>query len=640
MTTSPQPLEDPIAAGRDALAAGAWADARAAFRRALERDGHSAEAWEGLGWAAWWLADGPLTLEARERAYRAFRADGEPGAAARVAAWLAADFYEFRGEDAVAAGWLERARRLLDGLPEDADYGWLCLHEGSFALSTRGDADTAARLAGRAAALGRQFGVADLEAVGLALEGIAAVVRGNVDEGMRRLDEASAIAASEELQLPISQGWALCYLISACEGVGDFPRAAQWCQVTRAFAERWGARQLLGVCRSAYGRVLATGGDWVAAEAELTAAVGDLEVSRPGMAGGGFVRLGELRMRQGRDDEARALFERAGTHPLARARPRRDGPRRRGCRRPRPTPPSASLRGLADDNVLSRVPAFALLVRARAALGELEAAATALRQLEDAGTRLGTAVRPRPRLPGDGRARRRPGRPRHRPPRLRGRARPLQRERRRPTTARRARLALAGALAAPRTHPRPRAPRPAPPATRSTALGAARDVGARRGAAPGRDESRCAGRSHRPRARRPAPRRAGPQRRRDRRAPRAQPAHRAPPRRQRPRQAAAPVPRRRRRLRDALPACSEPDVADSGHPREMAGTGEDGRARPPVASPLSPTGGQTTPDDPHRAVPHRRAALPPARRALGARRSGLRGRLHALQRHDRASGRG
>ena len=29
---------------------------------------------------------------------------------------------------------------------------------------------------------------------------------------------------------PLSQGWALCYLITACDGVGDFPRAAQWCQ--------------------------------------------------------------------------------------------------------------------------------------------------------------------------------------------------------------------------------------------------------------------------------------------------------------------------------------------------------------------------------------------------------------------------
>ena len=67
--------------------------------------------------------------------------------------------------------------------------------------------------------------VPDLEAIGLSLEGLALVAQARVAEGMRRLDEASAIATGEELQLPISLGWALCYVIAACEGVGDFPRA-------------------------------------------------------------------------------------------------------------------------------------------------------------------------------------------------------------------------------------------------------------------------------------------------------------------------------------------------------------------------------------------------------------------------------
>ena len=35
------------------------------------------------------------------------------------------------------------------------------------------------------------------------------------------------------------------------------------------------------------------------------------------MTGEGLVRLGELRRRQGRLDEAMALFERGGSHPLA-----------------------------------------------------------------------------------------------------------------------------------------------------------------------------------------------------------------------------------------------------------------------------------------------------------------------------------
>ena len=158
-----------------------------------------------------------------------------------MAAWLASDHLEFRGDDAVARGWLERAHRLLDDVvPESEDHGWLALHEGSYAMNVSGDLDRAAALAQRGAALGRALGPPDLEAVGLALEGFTHVRRGRVEAGMRLLDEASAIARGEDLRLPIAEGWALCYLISACEGVGDFPRAAQWCQAVRSVAERLG----------------------------------------------------------------------------------------------------------------------------------------------------------------------------------------------------------------------------------------------------------------------------------------------------------------------------------------------------------------------------------------------------------------
>jgi DNA-binding CsgD family transcriptional regulator len=256
-------------------------------------------------------------------------------------------------------------------------------------MSARGDAETAIRLAAEATAIGRELGVADLEAVGLAQEGVALVIRGHVEDGMRRLDEASAIAAHEDLELPISLGWALCYLITACEGVGDFPRAAQWCEITRTFAERWGARQLIGICRSAYGRVLATGGDWVAAEAELTAAVGDLAQSRPGMAGGGLVRLGELRVRQGRPAEARELFERAGAHPMA-LLGLGDMALDAGDAAAAAHAAERILRRLPEGSVLHQVPALELLVRARSATGEYETAAAACAELDAAGAQLGT----------------------------------------------------------------------------------------------------------------------------------------------------------------------------------------------------------------------------------------------------------
>ena len=379
---------DRIAIGHEALRRAAWEEARVSFEAAL-RDADSGEAWEGLGWAGYWLHDAELTLGARERAYQTYRGDGDVRGAGRVAAWLSADFLEFRGDDAIASGWLVRAHRLLDGVPEGPEHGWLAVIEGSFELGVVGDLDRVRPMARRAERIGREHGVPDLEAIGLSLEGLAMVGQARVQDGLRRLDEASAIATGEQLQLPISLGWALCYVIAACEGLGDFPRAIQWCKVMRTSTERWGAHHSRAICRSAYGTVLACCGDWEAAEIELTGALTDLEAARPGMAGSGLVRLAELRARQGRIDEARALFERAASHRLAvlglgrLALEAGDGAAAADAA-------ERVLRRLPEGNVLNRIPALELLVRARAALGEPEAAAAAYEEFERAAERIGT----------------------------------------------------------------------------------------------------------------------------------------------------------------------------------------------------------------------------------------------------------
>ena len=380
---------------RGALDRGEWERARELFEAALD-ESESPDAWEGLGWAGWWLSDEELTFRAREGAFRGHRANGDDAGAGRVATWIAADYREFRGEDAVGRGWLERAHRLLDNLPQSAEHGWLAVTDASFVLNVDGDPEGALPLARSAAKLGRELGVADVEAVGLAQEGIALVAQGRIDAGMRRLDEGSAIAATEDLSLPVSLAWALCYVISACEGVGDFPRAAQWCGALREFSERWGGRQLFGLCRTSYGRVLATQGDWPAAETELTAAVEDLEAARPGMASGGLARLGELRARQGRTEEARSLFERAGPRGIigigelaldaGDAAAAMDAAER-------------VLRRLSPSVMLERLPAVELLVRASAQAGRLDRASEAMAELEGISDLVDTVyVRARARL--------------------------------------------------------------------------------------------------------------------------------------------------------------------------------------------------------------------------------------------------
>jgi DNA-binding CsgD family transcriptional regulator len=382
-------------AGRAALERGAWEEARRHFEAALA-EADAPEAWEGLGWAGWWLADEDLTFDARLRAYRGYRARGDDRAAGRVATWLAADYREYRGEAAVARGWLERAHRLLDPLPECAEHGWLAVNEADVLRNDGGDLAEIIRLCERAVEIGRAHGVPDLEAVGLAQHGIAEVMRGDLEQGMRRLDEAAVTVAAEDLHLPLSFGWVHCCLLSACEGVGDFDRAAQWCQQIRPFVDRWGGRQLLGICRSTYGRVLVTRGDWPSGEAELAGAVADLEAARPGMSGESLARLGELRLRQGRIAEARALFERAGPAGVL-------GPGRialaEGDADAAVEAAERVLRHLAGDKALERLDPLELLVRACAELARCDAAAGACAEIERTAERLGTPyVRGRARL--------------------------------------------------------------------------------------------------------------------------------------------------------------------------------------------------------------------------------------------------
>jgi DNA-binding CsgD family transcriptional regulator len=379
-------IDDLLAAGWDALRAGGWRDARECFEAALA-GAESPEAFEGLGWAAYCLDDDPLTFEARERAFRLYRQQGDDQSAARVAAWLAADWLEFRGEPAVANGWLQRAHRLLDGMELGPDHGWLAAHEASIVLDE--DAATARRLAAQAVELGRQFSVPELEMVGLGIEGAALVSEGELAAGMSRLDEATAAALSGEAEILVCAAWACCYLISACEQVGDYERASDWCRRVREFCEHRGIAMLLGVCRAKYAGVLTWQGRWAEAEDEFGRANEALTRSRPPLIRHALIRLGELRRRQGRLDEAEVLFDRCEGDPFAllgRARIAVD--RHRSGEAAELA--DRFLRRFPDRNRIERCAGLEVAVSALLELGERVRAEAALAELRDITARTGT----------------------------------------------------------------------------------------------------------------------------------------------------------------------------------------------------------------------------------------------------------
>ena len=107
--------------------------------------------------AAWWLDEAATTAEARERAYGLYRQADDWRAAARLATWLAWDALSFRGEPAVANGWLQRGYRLLDGRDPVPEHGWLLLRDAEIRLLQAHDTQTAKRLAAQAVTWGRAW---------------------------------------------------------------------------------------------------------------------------------------------------------------------------------------------------------------------------------------------------------------------------------------------------------------------------------------------------------------------------------------------------------------------------------------------------------------------------------------------------
>ena len=375
---------DHLASGREALERGAWDEARIHITASIAEH-ESAAALEDLGLAAWWLDEPTLTFDARERAYVLYREEHDARGAARVAIWLVWDYLAFRGDFAVASGWLERARRLLAGQHDTPEYGWLLIREGEVALFRRHDPSAAVASASRAVKLGRELGDQGVEFTGLGLEGLARVSAGDVELGMRRLDEASIATTVGEVKELHAVGLVSCWQIFACERVRDYDRAAQWCARVQEFTRRWGLRPLSAICRTQYAGVLIWHGHWSEAEAELTAATRELQQSRPALTSPPVARLGVLRLRQGRLEEAERLFEQSSFQPQSRL-----GIAELLLERGNAAESVALLEQLlaqiGDAEPTSRAAALELLVRAHASRGDLHAAGVAFQELAKIGS--------------------------------------------------------------------------------------------------------------------------------------------------------------------------------------------------------------------------------------------------------------
>jgi ATP/maltotriose-dependent transcriptional regulator MalT len=240
------------------------------------------------------------------------------------------------------------------------------------------------------ARVGQAISSVDYEMAGRALAGFARVTAGDLAGGMRELDEVNAAVVAGELSDFVLIGLACCYLIAACERVRDYDRAVQWCTRLKAFCKKCGLRPLFAVCRTQYASVCMWRGTWEEADRELTLATEELAATRPGMTSEGLVRLAELRRRQGRLDEAEAMFSRAEQHPHA-SLGRAELALGRGDARTAADLADRYLRRLPRHNRVERVPGLELAVQAQLAIGHRGEAQVAFDELSSIASDVGTS---------------------------------------------------------------------------------------------------------------------------------------------------------------------------------------------------------------------------------------------------------
>ena len=307
-----QTTGEPLAEAAEALAAADWKRARELYQAALEDDGESPEALDGLGLSLWWLGEHDRAVELRRRAYTGFRRRGDAKRAAWLAAYIAGES-RIAGDRAAANGWLARAERLLDGAGDCSERGWIEVERSKRAPDPHG----AEQHAARAVAIAQAVGDPDLEVMALSHLGLARVSQGSVEEGMTLIDEAMAQATGGEASDAFAIGDTCCTTLVACDRLADFERAAEWCRAVVDFTRRRNYTPLSAWCRTIYAGVLTATGDWGPAEVELQRSLAGFDRMAQGSRVLALGRLAHLRVLQGRLEEAERLLAGHENHPAA-----------------------------------------------------------------------------------------------------------------------------------------------------------------------------------------------------------------------------------------------------------------------------------------------------------------------------------
>ena len=297
-----------LSLANDAMRRHAWDEALQEFSAADSDEPLDPGSLEGMAAAAFWSGHADDSLKAWERAYAGHLEERDRRGAAAAALQVARG-HAWRLNPAQARGWRATAERLLSDQDECRERGQL-LNQQAYGLIVLGEFETAHDRAVQAFEVGARCSARDIQAAALNLQGLALVRAGEIERGLKLVDESLAAAGAVDLD-PFETGVIYCHTIGLCRDLADFDRAREVADATISWCEQNAITAFPGICRVHKAELHRLGGDLARAESEVQAAIDDLLPRALSWSAIAFNELGMVQLRRGRLDAAGEAFRRA-----------------------------------------------------------------------------------------------------------------------------------------------------------------------------------------------------------------------------------------------------------------------------------------------------------------------------------------
>ena len=259
---------------RDAYARQDWPAAAASFA-AVAPQAMTADDLAAWADSEFWLGHMDDTLRLGAAAYDAF-VSASRHADAAVAGILLGIFHMSRGDEPQAMGWIGRAARLVQDLPEGYAHGFLMFLTEVQANLEGGRPTEAVAAARRMQELGRRLDQVDLTAMGIHAEGRALIRCGHASDGLALVDEAMVIVLGGRLN-PFNSWTLYCFTIEACHEIADLGRMSRWTALTEQWLATFPAGAIgdgvEGMCAVHRAQLYLLHGSWRQAESTALATV-------------------------------------------------------------------------------------------------------------------------------------------------------------------------------------------------------------------------------------------------------------------------------------------------------------------------------------------------------------------------------